>query len=52
MDNTQITQFKKSLDNMRAKVIAAKGKSVDGLTPLTNLKTKKNVASSKTREEK
>lgn len=52
MDNTEISKLKKSLDTMRAKVIEAKGKSVEGLTPLPNSTPQKKMASNKNREAK
>lgn len=50
MDDKQITKFKESINNMRAKVIAAKGKSVEGLSPITISKPKHAVVSNKVRE--
>ncbi len=52
MDNIEISKLKKSLDTMRSKVIEAKGKSVEGLTPLPNSKSTKKMASNKSREAK
>ena len=50
MDKSKIKSFKASIDKMRAKVIAVKGKSVEGLTPVETSKVKSSAVSSKTRE--
>lgn len=50
MDKSKIKSFKAGIDKMRAKVIAVKGKSVEGLTPIETSKVKSSAVSSKTRE--
>ncbi len=48
MDKEQINKFKASIDNMRVKVIQAKGNSVEGLSKLPV--TDKTKAVKKTKE--
>lgn len=50
MDKTVADKFKKSLENMRRKVIEQKGEGVKGLTPLEVIKEKLSPVSSKARE--
>ncbi len=47
MDKEQINKFKMSIDNMRAKVIQAKGESVEGLSKLPVMDKSKIVKKSK-----
>lgn len=50
MDQTQVNHFKESLENMRIKVIAAKGETVEGLSKLPAKTDKAILAQSKIRE--
>lgn len=50
MDETTIKKLQESINKMRAKVVAAKGSAVEGLTPLPVPKEKPVAKSSKTRE--
>ena len=50
MDKTVADKLKKSLENMRRKVIEQKGEGVKGLTPLEVVKEKIVSVSTKTRE--
>ena len=50
MDKTVADKFKKSLENMRRKVVEQKGESVKGLTPLEVVKEKIRAMPAKTRE--
>ena len=50
MDETTIKKLQESINKMRAKVVAAKGSAVEGLTPLPEQKEKTVVKPSKTRE--
>ncbi len=47
MDKEQIQNFKISIDNMRAKVIQAKGESVEGLSKLPSVDKTKIVKKTK-----
>lgn len=50
MDDKQIKKFQKSINDMRAKVIAAKGESVEGLSSVNTNKPKRAIVSNKIRE--
>ena len=52
MDNATVKKFQSSLNNMRAKVIDAKGSRVEGLTPLSPQKDKPETKPVKEREGK
>lgn len=49
MDNATIKNFQQSLKNMRAKVVAAKGEEVKGLSPVIALDNKTQATPAKTR---
>lgn len=50
MDEATTKSFKDSLDKMRAKVVAAKGESVEGLPKIDQAKINLFAKPSKTRE--
>lgn len=50
MDKDFAKKMISSINNMRAKVVEAKGESVKGLPPVTPLKDKKNIKILKNRE--
>ncbi len=52
MDEAAIEKFQNSLKNMRAKVVAAKGEAVKGLSKVMELDTKTVSPTVKTREAK
>ena len=52
MDNATIKNFQHSLKTMRAKVVAAKGEEVKGLSKVIALDNKTNPSPTKTREAK
>lgn len=52
MDDATIKKLQNSLQNMRVKVVAAKGESVEGLTPVSQGKSKTKSGPVKDREGK
>lgn len=52
MDYKTVKKFQDSLNNMRAKVIAAKGTKVEGLTPLPQHQAQQKSSHTQERESK